>query len=156
MRLSKDSPLIAPLVEAGYSIEPCVGQEDSTVVVAVPVEIEEDMRTLRQVTMWEQLELAAFMQRYWADNQVSVTITFDPETEGPHIADALQYYQYRLKGVSFLPRMEKGAFPQMPYEEITDEEYYRLAEGLQPLDFSKIKEAKAVVERFCDGETCTL
>ena len=35
----------------------------------------------------------------------------------------LQQFQYELKGISFLPRMELGAYPQMPYEEITQEEY---------------------------------
>lgn len=28
------------------------------------------VRTLDQVSMWEQLGLASFLQRYWADNQV--------------------------------------------------------------------------------------
>ena len=156
VRLAKDSPLVKPLQGAGYIVEPCVGQEDSTVVVAIPVKIHEPMRTLRQVTMWEQLEMAAFMQRYWADNQVSVTITFDPETEGPHIANALNYYQYRLKGVSFLPRLAKGAFAQMPYEEITEEAYNELACRLNDLDFDSVKGNKAEVERFCDGEACVI
>lgn len=44
---------------------------------------------------------------------MSCTITFDPETEGQHLAHALDYFQYQLKGVSFLPRMEYGAFPQV-------------------------------------------
>ena len=35
----------------------------------------------------------------------------------------LQQFQYELKGISFLPRMELGAYAQMPYEEITQEEY---------------------------------
>ena len=156
VRLAKDSPLIAPLIKAGYKVEPCVGQEASTVVVEVPVQIEEHGRTLKQVTMWEQLELAAFMQRYWADNQVSVTVTFDPETEGDCIERALNFYQYRLKGVSFLPRTLKGTFPQMPYEEVTQEEYNRLAAGIKPLNFNKVKESKAVIERFCDSESCQL
>lgn len=30
-------------------------------------------------------------------------MTFDPETEGPHLAQALEYFQYQLKGISFLP-----------------------------------------------------
>lgn len=55
--------------------------------------------------------------------QVSATVTFDPETEGPHLAQALQYFQYQLKGISFLPRYEMGAFKQMPYEAITEEQY---------------------------------
>ena len=43
--------------------------------------------------MWEQLSIAAFMQRNWADNQVSCTVTFDPEKEGPQIANALNFFQ---------------------------------------------------------------
>jgi hypothetical protein len=39
--------------------------------------------------MWEQLAFAAFLQRHWADNQVSCTVTFDPETEGPQLKHAL-------------------------------------------------------------------
>lgn len=45
--------------------------------------------------------------------QVSCTITFDPSLEGHHLAHALDYFQYQLKGVSFLPRMDYGAFPQV-------------------------------------------
>lgn len=45
--------------------------------------------------------------------QLSCTVTFDPETEGPHLAHALDYFQYHLKSVSFLPRMDYGAFPQV-------------------------------------------
>jgi hypothetical protein len=106
--------------------------------------------------MWEQLELAAFMQRYWADNQVSVTITFDPETEGPHIEHALNLYQYKLKGVSFLPRLTLSAFPQMPYEEVTQETYEELVAHIKPLNFSKVKEAEGVGEKFCDTDSCQL
>lgn len=42
--------------------------------------------------MWEQLSIAAFMQKYWADNQVSATITFDPERDSNDIAKALNYF----------------------------------------------------------------
>jgi ribonucleoside-triphosphate reductase (thioredoxin) len=75
------------------------------------------------VSMWEQLSLAAFLQRYWADNQVSCTITFDPECEGRQLSAALDVYQYQLKGASFLPRLPSGAYAQMPYEEIDEVKY---------------------------------
>lgn len=39
--------------------------------------------------MWEQLAFAAFLQRHWADNQVSCTVTFDPEKEGHQLKHAL-------------------------------------------------------------------
>jgi ribonucleoside-triphosphate reductase len=88
MRLSIHSDLVAPLKAAGYHIEPAVGSEDTTLVVAVPVKIDDAggrLRTVGQVSMWEQVAMAAFLQEYWADNQVSCTVTFRPE-EGPQIA----------------------------------------------------------------------
>jgi len=155
IRLAKSSPLVPPLVKAGYKVETCIGQEESTVVVEVPVRIEEEIRTVSEVTMWEQLHLASFLQRHWADNQVSVTVTFNPKTEGAEIANALNYVQYMLKGVSFLP-YSVGAFPQMPYEKITEAQYFEMSAKLKQLDFSGINDNKADVERFCDGDKCVV
>lgn len=155
MRLSKYSDLVQPLMDAGYLLEPAVGSEDSTLVVSIPVKIEEPLRTAAQVSMWEQLAMAAFLQRYWADNQVSATITFQPETEGSQLGHALNYYQYQLKGVSFLPRHDYGAYPQMPYEAIDEETYEAMRSRLAPLHFGKTSEA-ADQERFCSNDSCTI
>lgn len=154
MRLSQYSDLIGPLLEAGYTVEPCIG-DDSSVVVEIPVAITDNVRTVAEVSMWEQLSLAALLQREWADNQVSATITFDPKTEGPQISQALQYFQYQLKGVSFLPRAAKGAFPQMPYEAITKEQYDSLVANIRTVRFVDTHEA-AVAERFCTNDSCAI
>jgi hypothetical protein len=98
MRLARDSELVGQLTRSGYRIEPCVGSEDTTVVVEFPVDFGESVRSLNDVSMWEQLNLAAFLQKYWSDNQVSCTVTFDPVTEGRHLKHALDYFQYQLKG----------------------------------------------------------
>ena len=156
IRLSKMSPLIPPLEKAGYKIEPAFGSEDSTVVVEVPVDVGEGVRTLSQVPMWEQLSLAAFMQKYWADNQVSCTVTFDPEKEGPQIPYALNYFQYQLKGISLLPKTEVGAYRQMPYEEITEKEYNKMVKKLGFLSFRQVKGNEAEVEKFCNNDTCEI
>ena len=50
--------------------------------------------------------------------QVSCTVTFDPAMEGPQLDKALNYFQYQLKGVSFLPRLAAGSYPQMPLQAI--------------------------------------
>ena len=150
------SPLIPPLEKAGYKIEPAFGSKDSTVVVDVPVDVGEGVRTLSQVPMWEQLSLAAFMQKYWADNQVSCTVTFDPKTEGPQIPFALNYFQYQLKGISFLPKLELGAYKQMPYEEITEKEYNKMVKQLKFLSFRQVKGNEAEVEKFCNNDTCEI
>jgi ribonucleoside-triphosphate reductase len=153
MRLSKNSELVPRLIEAGYHVEPCVGDASSS-VVEIPVALEEGLRTVGKVSMWEQLALAAFLQRYWADNQVSCTVTFQPH-EGPQIEHALAFYQYQLKGISFLPQLEGGAYEQMPYESISAETYAAKIARVQPVNFSQTHE-EAEQERFCDGQSCAI
>ena len=123
IRISKHSELIEPLKKAGYKIEPAFGSEDTTNVVEIPVDVGEGIRTAAELSIWEQFGLAAFLQRHWADNQVSCTVTFNPETEANQIAPCLNYYQYHLKGISLLPRHDYGAYKQMPYEAIDEKTY---------------------------------
>ena len=153
MRLSNISPLVDGLRAAGYHLEPAVGSEHDTLVVEIPIDVGEGIRTVNQVSMWEQVALAANMQRWWADNQVSCTVTFNPVTEGHQIASALDYFQYQLKGISFLPKCEYGAFPQMPYEEITEERFNELSGELGKLNLTGNQDSTG--EKFCDGESCT-
>ena len=44
----------------------------------------------------------------------------------------------------------------MPYEEITAAKYRKMVESLKPLSFRAVKGSKAVVERFCNNDTCEL
>ena len=156
MRLSKFSELVKPLEKAGYHIEPCFGSEETTVVVEIPVDVGEGIRTIDQVSMWEQLSLAAFLQRHWADNQVSCTVTFQ-ENEADQIEYALNYFQYQLKGVSFLPKLKKGAaYPQMPYEEINEERYKEMDKKIKSIKFKSINNEEAEIERFCSNDVCSI
>ncbi len=98
VRLSKYSELINPLKKFGYKIEQDV-VESNSLVVEIPIDHGEGVRSLKEVSMWEQLSLAAFLQKYWSDNQVSCTVTFEPGTEGPQLKYALDYFQYQLKGI---------------------------------------------------------
>lgn len=162
VRLAVTSELLVPLKAAGYILEPCVG-DDQTTVVSIPIDVGKHVRTVGDVSMWEQLSLAAFLQKYWADNQVSCTVTFDPMKEGNEIKNALNYFQYNLKGISFLPRLAKGAYPQMPYEEITEEQYNVLASKLNRhmIDISEAVQLKPddinnVPDKFCDAAGCAV
>jgi hypothetical protein len=105
--------------------------------------------------MWEQVALAANMQRWWADNQVSCTVTFKPETEGSQIASVLDYFQYYLKGISFLPKCDYGAYPQMPYEEITEERYLVLLKSISKINLTN-NGIDGEGEMYCDSTSCTL
>ena len=125
-------------------------------MVEIPVDVGEGIATASELTIWEQFSLAAFMQRHWADNQVSCTVTFDPETEGAQIPHVLKYFQYQLKGISLLPRHDYGAYKQMPYEAIDEKEYNKQINKLGKLTFGVIKNEEAEVDKFCNNDSCEL
>jgi adenosylcobalamin-dependent ribonucleoside-triphosphate reductase len=155
VRVAKNSQLIEPLKKAGYLIEDCFDDPNHTVVVNIPVDIGEGIRTIDEVTIWEQISLAAFIQKYWSDNQVSCTVTFS-EHESEQIKHALNYFQYQLKGISFLPKKKEKVYKQAPYEKISEEKYKELIINLKKINFKNIKSEQIEVERFCDGDSCVI
>lgn len=155
MRIAKNSNLIPKLQKAGYNLLPAAEDKINTLVVEIPVKINGRMRSVKNVSMWEQLSLAAFLQKYWADNQVSCTVTFDPETEGDQIKHALNYFQYQLKGISFLPRRE-NVYEQMPYEEISEEKYNEMIKNIKTVNLKNISGEEAEVEKFCNNDVCEI
>lgn len=154
VRLAKNSDLVEPLRIAGYHIEDAFG-DHNTVVVEIPVDSGPGVRSVAEVPMWEQLTLASMLQEVWSDNSVSVTISFDPFHEGHQIEHALKYFQYKLKTVSFLPRVAGGAYPQMPYEEITEEKYLELISNLSEVVFDS-EEAAEMTDKYCSGDKCVV
>lgn len=157
MRMPVDAPLTATLREAGYSMEPDVTAPDKTVVVEFPIR-GLGVRTEREVSVFEKANLAVLAQRWWADNQVSVTLTFDPATEGQHIGTLLRMHEGQLKSLSLLPLFETGgAYPQMPYEQISDEAYESFAAiGHKPIDRTLLygTGTDAVGEAYCTTDKC--
>jgi hypothetical protein len=96
------------------------------------------------------------MQRYWADNQVSCTVSFRKD-EADQIKPALDLYQYQLKGISFLPILDgKTTYRQMPYEAITDKKYDEMVSKLGALKLRGIKNEEADVEKFCNNDVCII
>ena len=150
IRFSNDSKLLEGIEEAGYVIEKDE-YSPNTVCVEFPVHEPHFQKGKRDVSMWEQLEIAAQYQYYWADNAVSVTITFKEE-EAPQLKSALEMYETRLKAVSFL-KYQKTGYKQAPYEPITKKEYEKRIKNITPIQRIKTNVA-GVGTRFCDGESC--
>jgi len=113
-------------------------------------------RSKKDVTLWEQMELAAQVQAYSADNQVSSTVTFSKE-EAKDIDKALSMYETRLKSISFLPLAEHG-YEQAPYEEITAEEYESMMSTITPEFLPEMLSTNSNVhdktEKFCTTDKC--
>jgi len=150
IRFSSESQLLPALEEAGYKIEPD-HYSPNTMCVEFPVHEEHFIKGKREVTMWEQLEIAAQYQHYWADNSVSVTVTFKGEEAGD-LKTALEMYETRLKAVSFLRYQETG-YVQAPYEPITREQYEEMSSKITPIQRFNTNEGGAGT-KFCDGEYC--
>ncbi|KAF2077988.1 hypothetical protein CYY_000712 [Polysphondylium violaceum] len=157
VRLHKDSYLLKGLIQAGYKVE-IAHENPVNMVVEIPIHAGHKIKSVNQITMWEQLSLAAFLQARWADNQVSCTVSFDVEKEGPQLPVALDYFQYQLKGVSFLPRSSDGAaaYKQMPYEEITQHQYETMKSNLKPVNFNSSIGEEPTPDKYCDSHNCTI
>jgi hypothetical protein len=154
IRFNKDHPLVAILIKHRYHVEKDA-YSPNTVVAEFPIHEEMFDRSKDEVSMWEQLELAAQMQQYWADNQVSVTVTFKPE-EAKDIKYALELYEVRLKGVSFLPLSDHG-YVQPPYEAITQEKYEGLIADVTPVTPGNgALILHDTTERFCSTDRCMI
>jgi hypothetical protein len=128
--------------------------KDRTVVIEFPVEENHFTKRKDDVSMWEQLALAADLQKYWSDNQVSITVTVRPE-EAKDVPRALELYEDKLKSVSFLPIDSSETYEQAPYEEITEEEYLTRKAQIRPMAL-RLDKADRQEERFCDGDSCEI
>lgn len=159
MRETYDSPVMQMMLDAGYYIEPDVKDPNNTVCIYFPTTGPE-VRSERDVPLFEQMALAALLQRHWADNMVSATFKFTPEEE-TQIGSALRAFEGQLKCMSFLPLGEKlsaGAYPQMPYQEVDPEEFEKMRSKVQPIDWDKwyAQGNDAQGDKFCSNDTCEI
>ena len=142
---------------AGYKVEADLVSANTSVVY-FPIS-SGHKRAEKDVTLFEKTALAATAQKYWSDNGVSVTLSFDKETEKQHITSVLNMYEGQLKAVSFLS-MGKDVYPQMPYTEITEDEYDYYIGRLAKIDFSAIYDGvenlDAMGEAYCTTDACEI
>jgi adenosylcobalamin-dependent ribonucleoside-triphosphate reductase len=157
IRFGDQDPMLHLFKAAGYKVEPDLVSAN-TQVVYFPV-ASGHKRAEKQVSLFEKIGLAATAQKYWSDNGVSVTLSFDKEEETKFIAPALNMYEGQLKAVSFLP-MGNKTYPQQPYTEITREQYNAYVGTIGKIDWSAIYDGKdnldAESEKYCSTDACEI
>jgi adenosylcobalamin-dependent ribonucleoside-triphosphate reductase len=157
IRFGDQDPMLHLFKAAGYKIEPDLVSAN-TQVVYFPV-ASGHKRSEKHVSLFEKIGLAATAQKYWSDNGVSVTLSFDKENEKKFVAPALNMYEGQLKAVSFLPMGDK-VYPQQPYSEITREEYNAYVGTIGKIDWSAIYDGKdnldAESEKYCSTDACEI
>jgi len=157
IRFGNSDPMLPLFKMANYTVEPASEDPVGTSVVFFPVK-SGARRAERDVSIFEKIALAATAQRYWSDNSVSVTVSFDPETESKDVGTVLHMYDGQLKTVSFLPS-GNHTYPQMPYSQITKEVYEEYAMKLFPIDFSGVyagMAADAIGDAYCTTDACEI
>jgi len=154
VRVGEGTPIVPLLIEAGVPYERDL-YSDRTLVFEFPVEAKA-RRSQRDLSLWQKAAMVILLQRHWADQMVSNTITFDPKTEGHQIEDFLAYTVPLTKSLSLLPDTDEGAYSQMPYEPISRAEYERRVREIRPIDWSKFGGSDGQDSRFCSNESCDL
>ena len=155
IRFANSDPMLPLFKMAQYRVEPASESPKTTSVVFFPVK-SDALRSEKEVSIYEKIDLAATAQYEWSDNSVSVTVSFDSEKESTEVKRVLHMYDGKLKTVSFLPS-GNTVYPQMPYTQITEEEYEEARMSLFPIDFSGVyagMASDAIGEAYCTTDAC--
>jgi ribonucleotide reductase alpha subunit len=139
VRVSAHSPLYKVLRDAGAPLSPENGQtaENATTwVIHFPVKAPKAAITRNMRTAVEQCEFWLQNKLYWTEHNPSSTITYKPD----EVLDLMKWvweHRNQIGGLSFLPSFD-AKYDNMPYVEISREEYERLAAEFPEIDFSRV------------------
>jgi ribonucleoside-triphosphate reductase len=147
-----NTQLVQAVKNAGYNWE-VSAYGDRSIVFEVPVKAENFYKGKSDVSVWEQMQLGSKIQSLWSDNSVSQTVTFTKD-ESEYLKNVIEMYEDQFKTVSFLPLSEHG-YVQAPYETITVEQFEEMSKKIKPINFD-FKQTQDIIEKFCDGDKCTI
>ena len=140
VRISVTSPLCYVLMASGVPMSPENGQTMETVttwVVHFPCKSPDGAITRKDLSVIEQCENWAAVKVHYTEHNPSVTITYKPN----ELLDVMSWVwdnKNIVSGMSFLP--DSGAqYEQMPYEEITQEEYETLSAAFPEIRFELLE-----------------
>ena len=149
------------LKEQKFPYYPEVGQLEqsaTTYVLEFPVKSPKTAVFRNDIHAIDQLEYWKKVKQNYTEHNPSVTV-YIGENEWIKAADWLYENWSILGGLSFLPRTD-FVYKLSPYEEITEEQYNKLAAKLPEIDFSQIvvyekdDETMGSKELACVGGLC--
>ena len=173
---SKHDPMVQRFEEAGYTVfeKP---YESESVVVKFPVKYESVPFSRTTVTRKDgkveevevnlesavhQLEVYRMFMETWCEQNVSVTISYDP-SEVPDIVDWFEEHWDNYVGVSFLFRndptknAEDLGYAFLPQEVVTKEIYDEYIARLRPVNYAGIEMRDELVEdHSCATGACPI
>jgi ribonucleoside-diphosphate reductase alpha chain/ribonucleoside-triphosphate reductase len=156
VRINANDPLLKVCEELGYDIKPESGQTEEncrTKVISFPC-CSPEGKTKKEVSAIEQLEIYRSFQKEYTDHNTSITVHVR-NNEWEEVEEWLWNNWDDVVAVSFLS-LDNSFYPQMPYEEITKEEYEKRVKEMIPFIPSLIsKYEKEETEIDVGDETCS-
>jgi len=139
VRVGAHTPIYKVLKDVGVPMDPENGQTPdnaNTWVIHFPVKAPDAAITRNDRTALQQCEYWMKNKTRWTEHNPSVTITYHAD----EVLDIIKWtWEHRdiIGGMTFLPAFD-ALYAQMPYTEISREEYERLAPAFPAIDFSKL------------------
>lgn len=163
VRVSAHSPMFKVLRDAEVPMHPENGQDEATAntwVVHFPMRSPEGAITRNGRTAIEQCEYWLLNKLHWTEHNPSVTISYQP-----HEVESLRQWVFDhrnvIGGMAFLPSFDAN-YAQMPYEEISEDEYHKALAAFPEIDFSRLwlyedtDLTTAAMELACSSGTCEI
>lgn len=137
IRVSPHTPIYRVLRDAGVPMDPENGQDERNAtswVIHFPVKAPEGSMTRKDLTAIDQCEWWLMNKLHWTEHNPSVTITYQPD----ELLDVMKWvweHKEVIGGMAFLPA-DDAQYDQMPYEDLTAEEYEAAMAAFPEVDFS--------------------
>ena len=163
VRVAAHSPVYKALRDAGVPMDSENGQtieNANTYVVHFPMKAPEGAITRNDRTAIQQCEFWLQNKLHWTEHNPSVTITYQPN-EVLGLMKWVWEHKDILGGITFLPASD-AKYDQMPYQEITKEDYEEKLAKFPAIDFSKLYRyeeedlTKAAQEIACMAGACEI
>lgn len=139
VRVATTSPIFKVLRDAGVPMDPENGQsrdDANTWVIHFPVKSPDGAMTRKDRGAIEQCNYWLHNKLNWTDHNPSVTVTYKPD-EIMDLTKWIWEHREQIGGMAFLPSFDAN-YAQLPYIEITREDYDRRVAEFPTIDFSKL------------------
>jgi len=163
VRVAATSPIFKVLKHCGVPMDPENGQTIDNAVTWVahfPVKSPNGATLKDDLTAHEQCEYWLTQKIHYTEHNPSVTIYYGPD-EILSLMQWLYDQQDVVGGMTFLPRSD-AQYQQMPYEEISEDNYIKLMDEFPEIDFSLLYKFEkedfttAAQELACTSGACEI
>jgi ribonucleotide reductase alpha subunit len=162
-RISATDPLFRLMRDQGVPWHPENGQDPaaaSTMVLEFPIAAPKGAKTRHDYTAMQQLDHWKMVKEFWCEHNPSITV-YVGDDEWARVAAWVYDNFDDVCGISFLPRTNH-VYNLAPYQDVTQEEYQRLAAAFPQIDYSKLSEyeqednTSGSKSYACVGDRCEL